>query len=214
MGGHPVTVVVAIPWRDRGDQLRRAHHQAIRAWFDRTLDAPVLDCDGGGPWSLAGARNAGVRLAADIGADVVVVCDADNHPEAGPLANAIAGCVDDGLVHLPYTEYVNGSFRWAGSVGGIYVTTPDTWWAAGGQDERFRGWGCEDHAFVHAHATLLGAPMPRHPGVLTHLPHRAPAERDPRHPDHVAAAALLEAYRSADGDVAAMRALVADAVPR
>ena len=202
------SVVVALPWRDRGIRLRQIHHDRIRRWFaDNLPGVDVIDVDGQGEqWSLAAARNAGVEAAQALGADVVVVCDADNYPEMDALNEAI-DAAHDGLVHLPYTEYVNGSFHWAGSVGGIYVTTPDAWWASGGQDPRFTGWGCEDHAHVHSHLVLMGASMVRHAGTLTHLPHPAPRERDPHDPQHQAAAALLGRYRDA-ADVESMRALV------
>lgn len=204
-------VAVAIPWRDRGDRLRQAHLNAVRAWFEVNLpDANVTTVDSDGDvFSLAGARNTGVRLAEAGGFDVVVLCDADNYPDAQPLLDAIDGCQETRLVHLPYVTYRNGSFMWQGSMGGIYVTTPTAWWRVGGQDERFRGWGPEDYAFSIAHATLAGEPMPRHHGVLTHLPHPSPPEKaDPTHPLAVAATALYQQYVAASGDVDAMAALV------
>jgi len=203
-----VNVAVAVPWRDRGDPTRRGHHDRVHAWFaDALPGAEVFDVDAPGEkWSLAAARNAGVRLAHT---DVVVVCDADNVPEHGVLLDAVDACQDDGLVHLPYTLFRNGTFVWDGSWGGCYVCTPEAWWLAGGQDERFTGWGCEDHAMIYAHSTLLGHRLVRHDGVLTHFPHPAPRERDPGHPDHVAAGALLRRYEACAGDIDAMRALVA-----
>lgn len=207
-------VAVVVPWRDAGIAHRSRARHAVRDWFaSRLPEAPLADCDGDGPeWSLAAARNAGVRAARAAGADVVVVCDADNVPEEAPLREAIAACQETGLVHLPYVTYRNGDFAWNGSIGGIYVTTPDAWSACGGQDERFRGWGCEDHAFAYAHATLLGEPLQRHDGVLTHFPHPAPPARDPGHPHARAAAALLRRYIEASGDRRAMGALVEERV--
>lgn len=204
-------VVVAIPWRDSGDRLRRAHLKSIRAWFDINLPgAQVVEVDADGAvFSLAAARNAGIRVGEAIGADAVVLCDADNHPEPTPLAEAIEACQSTGLVHLPYITYRNEHFVWQGSMGGIYVTTPAAWWKAGGQDESFRGWGPEDYAFSIAHTTLRGEPMPRHHGVLTHLPHPSPPEKaDPSHPLALAATARYQQYLAASGDVDAMRELV------
>ena len=133
---------------------------------------------------LAACRNLGVG-GAELD-DVVVVNDADTLPSRRPCARRSLPPRTSGRVHLPYTEY-----RWLGAEGtaqlragarpprtarstscaapapGVYVTTPRTWAAHGGQDERFRGWGFEDAAWYLAHETLLGraAGPPRRPRV-------------------------------------------------
>ena len=42
------------------------------------------------------------------------------------------------------------------SVGGVLAITPECWWAAGGMDERYVDWGCEDFAFADAAGAALG----------------------------------------------------------
>ncbi len=153
-----------------------------------------------------------------------MVCDADTLPEPEPLRAAVAAARTSGLVHLPYTEY-----RWLGRAGdaqlragvpaeecehdlvigacsGVYVTTPRTWARHGGQDERFRGWGFEDAAWYLAHNALLGAPPVRHEGNVYALHHAAEVRAGARYD---ANAALMERYRAAEGDAAAMAQLVA-----
>ena len=90
---------------------------------------------------------------------------------------------------------------------GVYVTTPRTWDAHGGQDERFRGWGFEDAAWYLAHETLLGAAPIRHAGRVYALSHVAEI-RAGAHYD--ANASLMERYRAADGDATAMDQLVSE----
>ncbi len=174
-------------------------------------------------FNLSQCRNLGVR-GVDDPSEVVVINDADTLPEPTALREAIAAAATSGLVHLPYTEYhwlgATGSAQFSagtpladcdyelvrGACSGVYVTTPSTWWAHGGQDEGFRGWGFEDAAWYLAHGTLLGAPPVRHDGAVYALHHvaevRAGAQYD-------ANADRMARYRKAAGDPSAMRALLA-----
>lgn len=218
----PVTVIV--PWRSAPS--REPAFAQLQQWYTVHLPEFVLrtiDTDDVA-FSLAACRNLGIGAA---GIDeVVVVNDADTLPEPGPLRAAVVAAATSGLVHLPYTEY-----RWLGASGtadltagiapedctveqlvegacsGVYVTTPRTWEAHGGQDERFRGWGFEDAAWREAHETLLGAGPVRHDGRVYALHHvgevRAGANYD-------ANAALRDRYAAASGDRAAMARLVAE----
>lgn len=204
-----MSVTVVIPWRDQGIRERQEALEKVKRWYRAFFGhfVQTITADSDGPWSLARARNIGVLMAKS---DVVIISDADVVPEFGPLCEAIGACLSSGYVHLPYTTYRNGDFQWNGSVGGIYVTTPGTWNALGGQDDRFTGWGGEDHAFVYAHQTLLGAPMPRHEGVLTHFPHPSPPEKSVDHLNYQKMAALLERYANANGDIATMKNIIAE----
>jgi hypothetical protein len=217
-----VSLTVLIPWRPQ--PTRVAAFEAVSAWyrahFDdveiREIDSPdVL-------FNLAQCRNLGMESVEDA-ARVVIVNDADTLPELEPLLEAIAAAETSGLVHLPYTEYhwlgASGTAQYAagsplpdcdfelvrGACSGIYVATPTTWWTHGGQDERFRGWGFEDAAWYLAHGTLLGDEPHRHPGRVYAL-HHEPQLRAGEQYD--ANAALMQRYRDAVGDPAAMRALV------
>jgi hypothetical protein len=170
---------------------------------------------------LAACRNLAVATAAPD--EVIVVNDADTIPEPDALRAAVAAARTSRAVHLPYTEY-----HWLGAEGtaqlragtpandcvfdlvigacsGVYVTTPTTWAAHGGQDERFRGWGFEDAAWYVAHETLIGSPPVRHEGNVYALHHLAEVRAGERYD---ANAALMERYRVAAGDPQAMAQLV------
>ena len=73
-------------------------------------------------------------------------------------------------------------------VGGVVAITPECWWAAGGMDERFVGWGCEDFAFANAASETLG-PLLRLDSPAVHLWHRHAG--DPADPDQQANSRLL-----------------------
>jgi hypothetical protein len=222
-----VRVAAVIPWRG-GQPDRERHHQTVRAHLrDLLPDAWHIDADSGHqPFSRAGSRNHGVRLAQDVGAEVVVLCDADTLPEREPLLAAIDGA-HDGLLHLPYTRYRSLTRRGLaqyrrgdplmdcdvdhdheGATGGVIVIRVDAWWRAGGMDERFQGWGHEDAAFRLAADTLLG-PTVRHPGAIHHLWHAR--EWNLGSPEFRANAAHMERYTEAGGDQDAMLALVESA---
>ncbi|MBP2401655.1 hypothetical protein [Streptomyces syringium] len=218
-----MNIAVAIPWRPQTGR-EEAHDITVSHWRRTLPAAAVLDVDTGDePFNAAACRNAGVRRAARSGADVVVIADADTLAEEAPLWNAIEGAAGSDLAHLPYTEYrsldAEGSAQHRagvtlsecsaltveGACSGVYVTTPATWWAHGGQDERFRGWGFEDAAWEIAHTALLGAPPVRHEGRVYALPHPPGVKEGLQ---YVANAALCHRYQQAATDPEAMRALV------
>lgn len=213
---------VLIPWRPQGSRVPA--FDAVVAWYRRELPDAVLhpvDTDDA-VFNLARCRNTGVRSIADP-REVVVINDADTVPEVGSLRAAIAAAAASDRVQLPYTAYhflgEDGSEQYRsgrplaecdfelvhGACSGIYVTTPGTWWSHGGQDERFRGWGFEDAAWYLAHEALLGDPPQRHAGRVFAL-HHQPESRSGANYD--ANAALLEQYRAAAVDRAAMREVV------
>jgi hypothetical protein len=219
-----VTVAAVIPWRP-GTPERNAHHETVRTHLTALLpDALHLDVDSAHePFSRAGSRNEGVRQAQAAGADIVVICDADTLPQAEPLHAAIADATD-GVLHLPYTWYrglsqagtaaylagqpaddcpSDWAHEWA--TGGVLVIQPSAWWAAGGMDEAFTGWGFEDTAFRTAADALLG-PAAKHPGTITHLWH--PLESGLGSPQHIAGGQRMQRYVDATGNPDAIRALI------
>ena len=219
-------VSVIIPWRPAPSRVPA--FEAVTSWYAREfpdLEVRTVDTDDD-VFVLAACRNQGIAAAGPD--DVVVINDADTIPEAAALREAIAAARTSGLVHLPYTayhwlgaagtaQYLNGSdpqdcdFELVrGACSGVYVTTPRTWAAHGGQDERFRGWGYEDAAWNLAHQTLLGSPPQRHDGRVYALHHVAETRAGARFD---ANAALMERYRSAAGDPDAMRSLVSEREP-
>jgi hypothetical protein len=218
-------VLVAIPWRPQAHRVY-AHELTVARYHDLLPDADVVDVDTGHePFCLAGARNEGVRTAERGGYDVVVLADADTLPEREPLVAAIDAARTSGRVHLPYTEYrslrADGTAQFqagmpheqcnhlvvAAACSGVLVTTPATWWSVGGQDERFRGWGLEDVAFLVAHRALLGAELVRHTGRVYALHHESAAKHGPQYDANVA---LYQRYLAAaeTGDPDAVWALV------
>jgi hypothetical protein len=215
--------IVVLPWRPAPSRIPA--YERVRDWYAvqlPELEVTTIDTDDQ-PFVLAACRNKAMRDAADD--TVVVIGDADTLPEPAPLRAAIEAARYSDRVHLPYDEY-----RWLGRPGsaqfdagvplvdceyelvlgacsGVYVATPRTWAAHGGQDENFRGWGFEDAAWFLAHETLLGGPPVRHSGRVYALHHtgevRAGAQYDLN-------AARMERYRQAAGDPTAMAQLVAE----
>jgi hypothetical protein len=215
-------VTVIIPWRPSPS--RQEAFGLVSAWYRRELpDAELVTVDSDDElFNLARCRNLGIASIADPH-EVVVISDADTFPEAGPLRDAIAEARSSGLVHLPYDRY-----HWLGPTGtdellsgvpaaecdhelvrgacsGVYVTTPATWWAHGGQDERFRGWGFEDAAWYLAHETLLGSAPQRHHGRVFALSHATEPRAGEQYDRN---AALAARYRDASGDPEQMRQLI------
>ena len=217
-------VVVVVPWRPKPSRLDA--FDRVVSWYQRHLpdvELRTIDTDDE-TFNVARCRNQAVGAWPDDG--VVVLNDADTLPERDALLRAIEGAGSAQAVHLPYTEY-----RWLGAVGsaqygagapaehydfelvrgacsGVTVTTPRTWFAHGGQDERFRGWGFEDAAWNLAHETMLERPPVRTDGRVYAL-HHVPAERHGT--QYEANARLMARYEAAAGDRTAMAQLIAEA---
>lgn len=215
-------VLVGIPWRPQPHRVY-AHDLTARRYRDLLPDADVVDVDTDhATFCLAACRNKAVRLAEAGGYDIAVLADADTLPERGPLLEAIEQARYSRFVHLPYDQYrslrVDGTRQFQtgtplercnhlvvdGACSGVYVTTPATWWAHGGQDETFLGWGFEDAAWMAAHKTLLGAEPVRHMGSVYALHHESAVKKGPQ---YEANAARCYRYLQAEGDPDAMRAL-------
>ena len=182
-----MVVVLVFHFRDDASGSRQVAFDATRVAvvalypFNHVL---VVD-SGHEPYSRAASRNLGVRQAEGLGADVVVLNDADSIPEAEPLKRAIEESYNDGLIHHPFNtvwslipkstkrigntplgQLRNRAISRSGpSQGGIWVCRPDVWWGSGGQDERFTGYGAEDRAHLAATNTILGQSV-IHEGVL------------------------------------------------
>lgn len=220
-----IRILVAIPWRPQPDRVY-AHDLVLQRYRELLPEARIRDVDTDHkPFCLAACRNRGVRLAELGNYDVVVLGDADTLPEREPLLGAIEGAQTSGLVHLPYTEYRSlgatgtGQRRAGtplqdcdhlavdGACSGVYVTTPTTWRAHGGQDERHLGWGAEDASWWCAHTTLLGAEPARHEGRVYALGHESQVKEGPQ---YTANFALCYRYHQAQCDPTAMRALIAE----
>ncbi len=220
-------IAVVIPWRG-GQKDREKHHQTVRWQLINMLpDAMPIEVDTGHmPFSRAGSRNLGVRVAQEAGYDVVVLNDADTLPEREPLLAAIESAHQNDRLVLPYTHFRGLSKRgtkdllrgvpavscetelettW--STGGVMVIKPSAWWRMGGMDENFTGWGMEDAAARVACDALLG-PTIRHEGVITHLWH--PSEIDQSSPSWQANSARMARYVEAEGNPEAVAAIVSE----
>ena len=199
---------VAMIWRPQPGR-ERAYAISSEFW---SLLGDVKHFDSGHqPFNRAASRNAAVTWAQQHQYQKLVITDADTIVERDPLLEAWAQA-DNSAVHLPYDrcrvfnrdDTVAGEFTF--TCGGVYITTPTAWWAAGGQDERFDKWAPEDMAFKFAHETLVG-PIVRHQGFLASLSHPP----DPHRPADDATDPLVTLYRryeAANGHPEQMRALI------
>lgn len=162
-----IRVTVCIPWREGPGRLEA--FLAVTAWYRaRGYEYIACDSDSEQPFNLSQARNTAVNAARRVGADIVVVGDADTVPDEWALRRAIE--TNTGEVTYPFDKYVylkpvdhpatdhlelmEVDREYPGSVGGLFVTTPETYWSVGGMDEEFRQWGYEDRAFYYAAQTL------------------------------------------------------------
>jgi glycosyltransferase involved in cell wall biosynthesis len=215
-----VRVVVAIPWRPTPE--RAAGFECTRArWLELLGPVPILELDTDHhPFNLNAARNLGVRMAAELDADVVVVSDADAVLADDVNVPSVLAAVAGGL-HLPYTaqRYLTpretaavlaGDTRPLGGHhgnGACYVTRPDAWWSWGGGDERFSGWGGDDDQIVAA-ATCLSR-LERHHGTVLSL-HHADERRPVGTEEHRPNAELARRYWSRIRNPVGMRRLIAE----
>jgi hypothetical protein len=220
--GQGINIVVAIIWRPTED--RKPAFNYVKNWYQKNLpEATIIEVDSGSEiFSRSGSRNSAVREARKLNADVVIVNDADTFPEIDALQEAIFDCLNDNLVHLPYTEYrslqasgseqlLNGALPGTCdhsvvyfACSGIYVLKPEVWWKHYGQDERFASWGYEDSAWLVAHKTLLGSEPIRHEGRAFAITHNTDEQQN----DFIEAnAALCYKYLKNDGNMSGMRKL-------
>jgi hypothetical protein len=209
---------VMIPWRST--PLRVPLKQAVDKWWQDNFGITPIACDSTRTtFNRSDARNECVKQSPT---DVVVISDADCLPNIESLSSALKRANETGLAQLPYViarlvdekgtrDYLQGTpinecdaLEMIGSVGGLMVTTKNTWNLHGGQDERFIGWGYEDSAWHIAHETLLGE-VERHSGFAYFLRH----ESSPRIANEQSIGlALMERYLQASGDVTAMESIV------
>lgn len=169
-------VSLGIPFRSNNDPSRiYAYGKTLEFLLDSYQWHQIATFDTSHPrFNRAAARNKAVRRFQD--SDVIVLCDADSIPESAPLERAIKEAAVDGLIHYPFDtvhDITKNSTRLVGqrplhclktiqtygpSEGGCFVFNPNTWWQAGGMDERLTGWGFEDRVFLITNHTLVGKP--------------------------------------------------------
>jgi hypothetical protein len=169
-------VGIVIPWRETPSRI--GPFSKVVEWYGINFpEATIYLADHDYPvFNLAASRNLGVRNAQSDGCDVVLIGDADTIGQAAPIREALESAVLDNICHTPYTRYhmitdvstiqfVKGrhktigrcrSFLYEDACSGLYIATPETWFAMGGQDEKFVGWGFEDTAWRRAHEVIFG----------------------------------------------------------
>ncbi len=188
-------VVVTIPYREAPG--RAEWLAAVRRHYDFHFpDWEVVEVDAGGAeFHRAATRNACVREAERRGADVVVINDADVVAKSSSIRAAVEAADRVGGLHMPFEgcKVLSGAAAEAfvrsvsfpseeafPSTGGCYVIRPADWWAFGGADEGFIGWGGEDDAIVAA-AEAVHGPVRRHPGTAVSLGHTAERLTNPHY---------------------------------
>lgn len=214
-------IAVVIPWRPTPER-QAGYDMVVQRWRQLLGDPPILAVDTcHQPFNLNAARNAGVRAAADLGADLVVVTDADCVLADDVDLTAVCDAAEQGGLHLPFTaqRYLTAGETaavFAGDTrplpghpgnGACYISRPDAWWEWGGGDERFVGWGGDDDQIVAAAMCL--STLTRHWGTVLSLHHadeRRPVGTDEHRPN----AELAQRYWAARNNPAAMRAIIAE----
>ncbi|OGF05186.1 MAG: hypothetical protein A2W00_05355 [Candidatus Eisenbacteria bacterium RBG_16_71_46] len=175
--------VILIPYRGT-DAWRRAAYKAVRAQADATgFDVYAAD-SGDQPFSIARTWNLLSEMAdADghwdkavrWGADLVLKDPVKQVRAALKVDRGYVACFDAAHKQTR-SEAARETLAWAGKVpfGGPSVITRRLWDLVGGYDDRFKGWGHEDRAFVHG-CTLHDGERARVRGGMCQLWHpRAP----------------------------------------
>lgn len=211
-----MTLSIVIPWRTDHGQRQRILDWALPRWEAFGYEV-VLGAEAGeGPFSCAQAVNDGVRRSSG---DLIVLFGADHVPDHAALRRAEERLAvlawaplysDTAVFSIADTEAIlrgadPDDFTPEVSVPvctGILAFHRSVYDEAGGWDERFHGWGCEDTAFRTVLEALHGRvdPGPHQLRGLWHPP--APRDR------FDANCELLSAYIGAEGDPDAMRALI------
>jgi len=204
---HPKVAVCVLYWGD--DPQRAACWRYARARWLRWGFGLILEGD-----ARAGSSTARNRAAAGAAWDVAVFADADvvlgwERQEGGYVCaysefarldrQATADVLAGGPLPRKTARFDVGIWE------GCFAIGRPLWEQLGGFDERFAGRAGQGPAFVHAAATL--ARLERVPGPAYHLWH-PPGLPQGRAED------LWPRYRDANGNPAAMRALLAERTGR
>ena len=222
-----MTVSVLIPFKSDGGQRDRIWSWMQKRWLRTLADIELIVCDDGGkpgePFNEGKAWNRCAELATG---DILVVGESEVAFDAIQIADAIHDVRDRGgwriasayhqldasateriLSSEPMsaivvdTSEITRSFIME-SVSPPLIVPRVAWDYVGGMDERYVGWGWIDKAFAAAMNTLY-RPFERFPGSVFHLAHPRGSDRD-CNPE------LTARYLAAEGDVEAMRAIIAE----
>lgn len=173
----PATASLIVPFRPQS-QHRVRSWSWVRSWWETHFpQVPIYASDSAGDWNKPAAVNQAVKWAQG---QVLILSDSDvfiEDPQAivEAVSRAVAGTwvvphrmvlrlsqsSTDQVLRQDVTnpdpprQLIRGAYTgFAG--GGLVVLTQSAFWAVGGMDEAFLGWGEEDTAFACALDTLVG----------------------------------------------------------
>lgn len=226
-----MTVSVVVPYRSECPGRERVWRWLLERWRSTFPEWEIIEAaDDDGPWAKGVAATRGVATASG---EVLVIADADVWvPAIGDAIVALeAGapwCVPHRYVarltekatarvlagdlelELAAVEPRNVSPpKYSGMPGGGAVVIRRDAYLEAPLDPRFRGWGCEDHAWGLALRAIFGKPVRPLDGNLVHLWH-PPARERPQNRVAPTSEALRLRYQAARGSAAAMRAVLAE----
>lgn len=185
-----MNTVILIPWRDRGDEWRRANLLTVLAHLKQCDLAPVriVGDNKQGPFNRSAAYNRGTT---EHPADIFIFHEADMIVPAEQLEQSIRAAEQPGLI-IPFdtyhyltpgdTERVRAGTNpqtctpqrvvtGGRSTGAVNTISTETMTAVGRWDEQFQGWGWDDRAMTIAFAVATGTPTRNIPGTGVHLWH-------------------------------------------
>jgi hypothetical protein len=238
-----VKAVILVPRRDDNGP-RDELWAFCRAWWEREMShLPIVEgYHTDGLFSRSAAVNRAATIAGDWDVAVIIDSDVICNPERvrdainrahatnamvlphavrydlSPRASLIARADPTTLLatndqwrrrHVKHTYSADNGHP---SVSSVVVVPRRLWDDVGGFDEAFRGWGYEDTAFAAACETFGG--LERMPGEVWHFWHPTAKEGKRGTPSWSANSARGQAYRTAIGDKAAIRALRASSPVR
>jgi hypothetical protein len=238
-----VKAVILVPRRDDNGP-RDELWNFCRAWWEREMShLPIIEgYHTDGLFNRSAAVNRAATIAGAW--DVAVIIDSDVICDPQRVVQAIDRAHATGSMVLPHTVRYDLSPRASReatanptalleasdgyrrrhvkhtyseknghpSVSSVVVVPRRLWDDVGGFDEAFKGWGYEDTAFAAACETFGG--LERMPGEVWHFWHPTAKEGKRGTPSWSANAARGQAYRTAIGDKAAIRAIRASAPVR
>lgn len=157
-----------------------------------------------GPFNRALAINRAAEAAGDW--EYAIIVDADSVMTHDQIESALMVAKQHQSLVIPHSRWVNVEHEevvrflaglplfhrpdrtiYHRTLSSILVIPRETWDAVNGFDERFKGWGFEDNAFMHAVTTIVDHPI-RLEGDVFHLAHDRPAADTNRQldPDFIA----------------------------
>lgn len=171
-----------MPWRPTPDRI--PIFNKLMAWYKKELpDIQINTVDAGGDiFNVSASRNKGIIQAIDLGADVVIVSDADTFSNKKSLLLACQGAYRNKSITLPYTRChltrrdkfeksgefdpiytlhapslaLNGEEQILYPCSSVVVIPKEVYKEIGGFDENYIGWGIEDQDYHRTYLNRYG----------------------------------------------------------